>query len=99
MLALNLRRIATGANIVLQKLKKLNEIATAYIHVFGAALGFAQDFRRPMAKQHLMAVLTAGCLVSIIEHFTVRTDYTLPIILRSDCRGFFAHLLDAAPEY
>ena len=52
---------------------------TAYIRVFGAALGFAQDFRGPMAKQHRMAVLTAGCLVSIIEHFTIRTNHTLPI--------------------
>src|SRR5580692_3084670 len=43
------------------------------------ALGFAQDFRGPMAKQHRMAVLTAGCLVSIIEHFTIRTNHTLPI--------------------
>jgi phosphatidylglycerophosphate synthase len=50
---------------------------TAYIRVFGAALGFAQDFRGPMAKQHRMAVLTLGCLFSAIEHFTVRTDYSL----------------------
>jgi phosphatidylglycerophosphate synthase len=52
---------------------------TAYLRVFGAALGFAQDFRGPMAKQHRMAVLTVGCLVSIIEHFTVRTNHTLPV--------------------
>jgi phosphatidylglycerophosphate synthase len=52
---------------------------TAYIRVFGAALGFAQDFRGPMAKQHRMAVLTAGCLISIAEHFAVRTNYSLPI--------------------
>jgi phosphatidylglycerophosphate synthase len=52
---------------------------TAYIRVFGAALGFAQDFRGPMAKQHRMGVLTAGCLISIIEHFTVRTNFSLAI--------------------
>jgi phosphatidylglycerophosphate synthase len=52
---------------------------TAYIRVFGAALGFAQDFRGPMAKQHRMALLTGGCLVSIIEHFAVRTNFSLPI--------------------
>jgi phosphatidylglycerophosphate synthase len=52
---------------------------TAYIRVFGAALGFAQDFRGPMAKQHRMAVLTAGCVISIIEHFAVRSNHSLPI--------------------
>jgi phosphatidylglycerophosphate synthase len=50
---------------------------TAYIRVFGVALGFAQDFRGPMAKQHRMAVLTLGCLFSAIEHFAVRTNYSL----------------------
>jgi phosphatidylglycerophosphate synthase len=50
---------------------------TAYIRVFGAALGLAQDFRGPMAKQHRMAVLTLGCLFSAIEHFAVRTNYSL----------------------
>jgi phosphatidylglycerophosphate synthase len=52
---------------------------TAYIRVFGAALGFAQDFGGPMAKQHRMAALTAGCLISIVEHFAVRTNHSLPI--------------------
>ena len=40
----------------------LAAMATAYIRVFGGALGLAQDFRGPMAKQHRMAVMTAGCL-------------------------------------
>jgi phosphatidylglycerophosphate synthase len=52
---------------------------TAYIRLFGAALGFAQDFRGPMAKQHRMAVLSAGCLISIVEHFAVRTNHSLQI--------------------
>jgi phosphatidylglycerophosphate synthase len=52
---------------------------SAYIRVFGAALGFAQDYRGPMAKQHRMAVLTAGCLISMVEHFAGRTSYSLPI--------------------
>jgi hypothetical protein len=38
-------------------------VVTAYIRVFGGALGFALDFRGPMAKQHRMAVLTVGCLL------------------------------------
>ena len=52
---------------------------TAYIRVFGAALGLTQDFRGPMAKQHRMAVLSLGCLFSAIEHFAVRTNYSLSI--------------------
>lgn len=51
---------------------------TAYIRVFGAALGFAQDFRGPMAKQQRMAILTVGCFVSVIEYLTVKTNYSLP---------------------
>jgi len=52
---------------------------TAYIRLFGGALGFAQDFRGPMAKQHRMALLTAGCLISVVEHFAVRTNDSLAI--------------------
>jgi phosphatidylglycerophosphate synthase len=52
---------------------------TAYLRVFGGALGFAQDFRGPMAKQHRMAVLTVGCLLSIIEHLAVGTNRSLPM--------------------
>jgi phosphatidylglycerophosphate synthase len=36
---------------------------TAYVRVFGGALGFAQDFRGPLAKQQRMAVLTAACVI------------------------------------
>jgi phosphatidylglycerophosphate synthase len=42
---------------------------TAYIRVLGGTLGLAQDFRGPMAKPHRMAVLTAGCLLAIIEFY------------------------------
>jgi phosphatidylglycerophosphate synthase len=40
---------------------------TAYIRVLGGTFGFAQDFRGPLAKQHRMAVMTAGCLLGIGE--------------------------------
>lgn len=40
---------------------------TAYVRVFGGALGLAQDFRGPMAKQHRMAVLTIACLAGAGE--------------------------------
>lgn len=35
---------------------------TAYVRVFGGALGFTQDFRGPMAKQHRMAVVSGALL-------------------------------------
>ena len=54
-------------------------VGTAYIRALGARRGAAQDFCGPMAKQHRMAVLSAGCLISIVEHFTVRTNHSLPI--------------------
>jgi len=42
---------------------------TAYIRVLGGTYGLAQDFRGPMAKQHRMATLTLGCLLSIAEFY------------------------------
>ncbi|MGD0641906.1 MAG: CDP-alcohol phosphatidyltransferase family protein [Roseiarcus sp.] len=50
---------------------------TAYVRVFGGALGLAQDFRGPMAKQHRMAALTAACLAGAVERATVGTRYAL----------------------
>lgn len=38
---------------------------TAYIRALGGALGFAQDFVGPMAKQHRMFVLTVGTLLML----------------------------------
>lgn len=37
-------------------------VATAYVRASGGALGFAQDFVGPMAKQHRMFVLTLGAI-------------------------------------
>ena len=47
---------------------------TAYVRVFGGALGLPQDFRGPMAKQHRMAVLTIGCLGAAIEQAIAHTS-------------------------
>ena len=41
---------------------------TAYIRVLGGTFGLVQDFRGPLAKQHRMAVMTAGCLLGVAEH-------------------------------
>jgi phosphatidylglycerophosphate synthase len=48
---------------------------TAYIRVLGGTFGFAQDFRGPLAKQHRMAVMTAGCLLGVGEYFWMGTQH------------------------
>jgi phosphatidylglycerophosphate synthase len=55
----------------------LAAMATAYIRVFGGALGLAQDFRGPMAKQHRMAIMTAGCLAGALEAIVLKSNYAL----------------------
>jgi phosphatidylglycerophosphate synthase len=50
---------------------------TAYIRVLGGALGLKQDFRGPMAKQHRMAVVTAGCVLGAIELWVVGSHWIL----------------------
>ncbi len=52
---------------------------TAYIRVFGGALGQAQDFRGPMAKQHRMALLTGACALALVEAFIWQERYVLRI--------------------
>jgi phosphatidylglycerophosphate synthase len=42
-------------------------VMTAYVRELGRGLGFAADFRGPMAKPHRMATLTAACVVSAAE--------------------------------
>jgi phosphatidylglycerophosphate synthase len=42
-------------------------IFTAYVRLLGGTAGLAQSFIGPMAKPHRMAVLTAACLLSVIE--------------------------------
>lgn len=42
-------------------------VLTAYVRLLGGSLGLRQDFCGPMAKQHRMALLTAACLLSVVE--------------------------------
>ena len=42
-------------------------VLTAYVRMLGGAVGLAQDFCGPMAKQHRMAVMTIACLLAIGE--------------------------------
>ncbi len=42
-------------------------VLTAYVRLLGGSLGLTEHFCGPMAKPHRMAVLTAACLLSMIE--------------------------------
>lgn len=44
-------------------------VMTAYVRTLSASIGAPVDFRGPMAKQHRMAAMTVGCLLSAIEPF------------------------------
>jgi phosphatidylglycerophosphate synthase len=50
---------------------------TAYIRVLGGTFGLAQDFRGPLAKQHRMAVMTAGCLLGSGEFLWRGSQYSV----------------------
>ncbi|MHC8294680.1 CDP-alcohol phosphatidyltransferase family protein [Pseudomonas sp. LB3P58] len=54
---------------------------TAYVRVFGGSIGLKQTFIGPMAKQHRMAVMTAGLLLNAIEANVYGTHYVLLIAL------------------
>lgn len=44
-------------------------VITAYVRTLGAAAGAGQCFLGPMAKQHRMAVMTAGCVLAAVGGF------------------------------
>lgn len=48
-------------------LAALLSLLTAYVRVLGGAVGLAQSFAGPMAKQHRMFVVTVGCLAAAVE--------------------------------
>ncbi|KQV11601.1 CDP-diacylglycerol--glycerol-3-phosphate 3-phosphatidyltransferase [Pseudomonas sp. Root329] len=54
---------------------------TAYVRVFGGSIGLKQTFMGPMAKQHRMAVMTAGLLLNAVEATVYGTHYVLLISL------------------
>jgi phosphatidylglycerophosphate synthase len=60
-------------------LAALLAVLTAYVRVFGGAMGFAQDFRGPMAKQTRMHVISAGCCIGFLESLVTHTHYGLRI--------------------
>jgi len=52
-------------------------VLTAYVRIFGGSLGFAQDFRGPLAKAQRMAVLTIACVIGAAETFWHAERYAL----------------------
>ncbi|RKS28379.1 phosphatidylglycerophosphate synthase [Pseudomonas sp. WPR_5_2] len=54
---------------------------TAYVRVFGGSIGLKQSFMGPMAKQHRMALMTAGLLLNAIEAHVYGTHYLLLLTL------------------
>jgi len=74
--------VALGYTIGIPWLGWLGALAaavTAYIRVLGGTFGLAQDFRGPLAKQHRMAVMTAGCLLGSAEFWWHDTTYVVGI--------------------
>ncbi len=56
-------------------------VLTAYVRLLGGSLGFPQDFRGPMAKQHRMFTLTLGALVAAVEYPVNNTLWALVVAL------------------
>lgn len=53
--------------------------STAYIRTLGGALGQAQDFRGPMAKQHRMALMTLACVIAPVEAMLAGSRHVLVV--------------------
>lgn len=56
-------------------------IGTAYLRELGRAEGMAPDFSGPMAKQHRMAALTAGCLAAALLPVGYTAAQVLTVVL------------------
>jgi CDP-diacylglycerol--glycerol-3-phosphate 3-phosphatidyltransferase len=69
---------------------------TAYVRVFGGSLGLPQDFRGPMAKQHRMALMTAGCAIGALEGAVAGTKYTLITVASVIAAGSVVTLITRA---
>ncbi|CZF77150.1 CDP-alcohol phosphatidyltransferase [Grimontia celer] len=76
-------------------------VLTAYVRVLGTSMGCKPDFGGPMAKQHRMALLTAGLIVLFLQNLTDSfldapvnaIDITLIIILLGSVITFWRRLL------
>ncbi|MEK0361901.1 CDP-alcohol phosphatidyltransferase family protein [Pseudomonas sp. CBC3] len=76
--------VALGYAVACQPLGWFAALAaalTAYVRVFGGAIGLKQTFAGPMAKQHRMAVMTAGLVLNIPETILFSTHHCLLLAL------------------
>ncbi len=56
-------------------------VMTAYARTLGSSLNAPTSFTGPMAKQHRMALVTAACLISLIELYVYQSYYSLSVAL------------------
>jgi phosphatidylglycerophosphate synthase len=66
---------------------------TAYVRALGGTLGFAQDFRGPMAKQQRMAALTLGAVAGCAEALWRGTSWSLVVALGLIVGGTFVTIV------
>lgn len=69
------------SHIDLGYLAALFAMMTAYVRVLGASMHAGSVFKGPMAKQHRMAILTMGLLLTPIEIIFFEQFYLLYIVL------------------
>lgn len=55
-------------------------ILTAYIRVLGASMGAGHNFNGPMAKQHRMAVINIGILLSLLEFYFLNEYFGISVL-------------------
>jgi len=54
-------------------------VLTAYVRLFGGAMGFAQNFGGPMPKQIRMHILSAGCAFGCFESLRLHSHLGLRV--------------------
>lgn len=62
-------------------------VLTAYVRALGGAVGVAQPFCGPMAKQHRMEVVAAASVLALVEGFAADTHWVMPAALSVVCAG------------
>ncbi|THB73895.1 MAG: CDP-alcohol phosphatidyltransferase family protein [Desulfobulbaceae bacterium] len=59
----------------------LLSVMTAYIRTLAASIGAPTNFAGPMAKQHRMAIVTIGCVITAAERLLCQSSYALLVVL------------------
>lgn len=56
-------------------------VLTAYVRTLTTSMGVPADFQGPMAKQHRMALLTAGCILASLEQVFFDSNNIILLVL------------------